>query len=254
MLAVSTVAALARMVPSASLSPEGIVQGSCAWLTRSPPLDVLLAHYHANQHPKDDCGSTRRIMLLDDFNEQTGLGFSFLSLHAVFLQALAENRTLLPSSAVLHGASWRWCDEGPKDFSCYFESWSSRACTRALTAWSIARGGMNASRAAPTSAAEPTTGSDGGSSPTIPIWDAATLGEATSSDRVVRLRFTDDPTQETIFRLYRRWMHCIPAIGRSWWWGATWDALLRFTPWVCMPIYLNPPPFDSPRGFACQYI
>lgn len=50
-------------------------------------------------------------------------GFSFLVLHAILLQSLTENRTLLPLSAVLGGHHWRWCHEGSRDVR------DSAACT-----------------------------------------------------------------------------------------------------------------------------
>ena len=207
---VLTLAALGRHVPPPSIAPDGVVLGSCSWFSRSPGLADLLAHYRAAQHlPELECGAASRFLLLDDLNEQTGLGFGFLALHAIFLHALSENRTLLPSSAVLHGQTWRWCGEGARDYSCYFEPWSSGSCVRAVGAWAYGSG--NAS---------------------IVPWHAPSLGQASLHARVVRLRLTDEPTQEVVFRLYRAWMHCTPAIGRSWWWGATWDILLRFAPWV----------------------
>lgn len=35
-----------------------------------------------------------------------------------------------------------------------------------------------------------------------------------------------------VHRLYSAWTHCVPSVGRSWWWGGTWGTLLRFLPWV----------------------
>ena len=196
--------ALSRHVPEPTIAPGGVVAGSCAFVGRSPSRSALHAFYEEAQ---ERCSTTARVLLLDDLNEQTGLGFGFLALHAIFLQALSENRTLLPSSSVLRGETWRWCDEGPKDYSCYFEPWSSGECARGV-------------------ASDNNNGND------IVRWDAASLGQASLHARVVRLRMTDDPTQETVFRIYRSWMHCVPGIGRSWWWGATWDILLRFKPFV----------------------
>jgi hypothetical protein len=74
--------------------------------------------------------------------------------------------------------------------------------------------------------------SDSQQNATIARWDAPSHGQASLDARVVRLHLTDDPTQETIFHIYRKWMHCVPSIGRSWWWGATWDVMLQFLPWV----------------------
>jgi hypothetical protein len=194
--------AQARHNPPASIASEGIAAGSCSWFSRSPPREMLVRFLRSRQSPSGCMTQPTRLFLLDDFSSMTGLGFGFLALHTLLLQALSENRTLLPSSAVIRGEKWRWCDEPPRDYGCYFEPWSS-ACDRMLPATLV-----------------PTP------------WDADGDGAASLSADVVRLSLTHDNTQERLFRIYRRWMHCIPAVGRSWWWGVSWDILLRFRPWI----------------------
>ena len=115
-------------------------------------------------------------MLIDGFNEQTGLGFSFLSLHAIFLQALHENRTLLPTSAVSRGHEWRWCAHGPRDYNCYFEPWSP--CEQHLGLSTELHGGASATK-----------------------WDLASLGQATLSEPIVHLDLREDWKQDTIHLL-----------------------------------------------------
>ena len=195
-------ASIGRHEPGQSLAAEGVVLNSCNWFTHAPSRRLLHNYYVARQSPTD-CNSAR-FLLLDGFNDQSGLGFSFLSLHAIFLQALHENRTLVASPSVYqHGYGWRWCAGG---YRCYFENWSP--CEESLavqlssdkTAW--------------------------------PTWDIASYGQSTVHHRVVHIDLRQDNKQEIIHLLYRTWLRCVPAVGRSWWWAATWDVLLRFQPWV----------------------
>ena len=196
--------ASARHTPKSGLATEGVVAGSCGWFGHSPTRKTLIAALQRAQNPSD-CSSAR-FLLLDEFSNQTGLGFSFLALHAILLQSMHENRSLIASSAILGSHPWRWCDAGVRDYGCYFEPWSG--CAAQLRR-DLSSGALDES--------------------SIPHWDhhAQSL-----SSRVVRLSFKDDVTQASIFKLYGSWMHCIPAIGRSWWWSATWDVLLRFVPSV----------------------
>jgi hypothetical protein len=102
--------------------------GSCAltqWRTVLTPVALATAMYNAQEPSHISACRTRRYLIADDFGEQSGLGFALTGYHALLVQATAENRTLLPSSLVLPGQTWRWCATGPKDFSC---------CTYALRA------------------------------------------------------------------------------------------------------------------------
>ena len=70
--------AAARKRPPAGLAASGVVAGSCEWFHHSPTRDELDGALRRAQNPPH-CASAR-YMLLDDFNEQTGLGKRFHSL------------------------------------------------------------------------------------------------------------------------------------------------------------------------------
>ena len=197
-----------RHKPLLGLAAEG-VDGTCHWFMHGPDRALLLDALHRAQNPVD-C-SNSRVLLLDEFNEQSGMGFSFLVLHALLLQAMSENRTLLSTSAFMRGHSWRWCDEGPQSHGCYFEPWSTCEDDPNLIADFLT-----------------------GRRPPVQ-WDAPSFGKATLQHAVVRLSFAKDDRSLGIFALYARWMHCTPALGRSFWFGASWDVLLKFRPWVPFP-------------------
>ena len=225
-------AVTARLTPWPGLAAEGPIQHSCAWFGHAPNRSTLVNHLRRSQNPSD-CSSAR-FMLLDEFNDQTGLGFSFLALHTILLQAVAENRTLLSTSSVLlPGATpWRWCDEGVRDYGCYFEPWSSCAAQLAReqgrSLFGSAGGVQTSLDGESTAGCPPGLTCRGG----IPMWDGFGTERARRAGlqaRVVRISLRDDHTQAHIHRLYGAWMRCIPAIGRSWWFSATWDVLFRFT-------------------------
>eukprot|EP00966_Prymnesium_polylepis_P004707 108266-Prymnesium_polylepis.1 len=97
-------------------SPSGV------WFSQTDRAQVLEA-YRRLQEP-DDC-ATARYLVIEDWQGQTGMGFSFITLHTMLLQAMWERRTVVFASALLPNATWRWCDREAQDFSCFFEPWSS---------------------------------------------------------------------------------------------------------------------------------
>lgn len=202
---------LARREPPTSLPVGGVDggRGGCSWVDHAPRKELLLDFYRHAQAPID-CRRAR-LLVLDAFNSQSGMGFSFLGLHAIFMQSLAENRTLVASASLMRGHEWRWCTHDSASYGCYFEPWSRCEGDIGLAAEYLSGHRNHA---------------------TTPQWDAASFGKKTLNAPVVRLDLTDDDQQAIIHMLYKKWTHCVPAIGRSWWWAATWDLLLEFQPFV----------------------
>eukprot|EP00900_Chrysochromulina_parva_P022163 jgi/Chrpa1/4580/Chrysochromulina_OHIO_Genome00009589-RA len=156
------------------------------------------------------------------------MGFSFLVLHALLLQAMSENRTLLSTSAFMRGHSWRWCDEGPQSHGCYFEPWSTCEDDPNLIADFLT-----------------------GRRPPVQ-WDAPSFGKATLQHAVVRLSFAKDDRSLGIFALYARWMHCTPALGRSFWFEA--DGTLLVEPFVVVLVRMGGKHVEEKPLLLKQYL
>jgi hypothetical protein len=142
---------------------------------------------------------------LEDFEMQTGMGFSFIVLHTIMLQAVWERRTLVFASAAFPGATWRWCGTGSQDFGCYFEPWSS--CEKYIASKKF-------------------------SSPdSVPAWEPT---EQNLGEQVVVLRQAHDRMRRAMWKIYRTWdnMTHAPLAGRAWWWSVTYETLLRIRPEV----------------------
>lgn len=133
-------------------------------------------------------------MLFDGFNDQSGLGFSFLALHTILLQSMVENRTLVASSAVIPaGYEWRWCNDAPRGYGCYFEPWSPCEQHLAARLASMHPQGRTAIDS-------------------VPGWDHATFGRDTLQHSIVRMDLRSDHTNEKIHALYaqRSRRRCVP--------------------------------------------
>jgi hypothetical protein len=195
------------------------------WFQNATDRERVLQYLSASQNPAD-C-SAARYLLVDDFNFQSGMGFTFLVLQSYLMQAAEERRVLVFASTVLRNSTWRWCTEGARDFSCYFEPWSR--CERYLLsrrAELLASGG----------------GGEGEHSG-LARWEAGRRGGA----QIVNLAQRHDRARHAETYLYRTWDSACcsrewggayahgtatAARGKSWWLGVAWQLLLRTTPFV----------------------
>ncbi|KAL1522242.1 hypothetical protein AB1Y20_021878 [Prymnesium parvum] len=194
----------ANYTPADQSSLRAMSSPTGAWFSQTDRLAVLRA-YRAVQRPAN-C-SAARFLLVEDWQQQTGMGFSFLTLHTYLLQALWERRTLVFASAFLPNATRRWCDEGSRDFGCYFEAWSPcEAYLRENRAALLAAHGL--------------------------------VGWRPSSDnlrhRLVALFQERDKRRGAMWWCYNTWDNrsAAPAMGRAWWWAITIDLLLRLRPHI----------------------
>ena len=185
-----------------------------SWFRTTTDRAAVLRLYHATLNPPD-C-SKARYLIIDDFEAQSGMGFTFLILQTFLQQAMQERRVLVFASAVFPNATWRWCNEGPEDFSCYFEPWSH--CEQYLTAHHYP---LNAR--------------------SLPRWS---YQHGAGQAQFVYNAQRTDVTRRVESDLYRQWdSTCcarywppssvtnsslsISPMGKSWWWGIAWDMLLR---------------------------
>lgn len=175
----------------------------------STDREELIALFTALQRPKR-CSSAR-FMILDDFEEQTGMGMSFHFLHCILLQSLWERRTLVFASSVLPGlrGKWRWCSEGSSDWSCYFEPWSP--CEGYLSRRHF----------------KPLTDRP------FPPWEP---NSQNLDKRIVTFWQAKDKSRQAMGRIYKIWddplRYSPPLMGRSWWFSITFSVLLRLTPFL----------------------
>ena len=192
---------------------QGITAEPRLWFQNATNRDHVLQRFLASQNPPD-C-STAHYLVIDDFNAQSGMGFTFLVLQSYLQQALQERRVLVFASALIPNATWRWCAEGPQDFSCYFEPWSR--CER----WLIGRRSELGARA-------------------LPQWEA----DHSSDAPIVHLAQQHDRSRHAEATLYRKWdagccsrewagwSYTAPVMGKSWWLGIAWQVLLRTRPFM----------------------
>ena len=176
----------------------------------STDREKLIQLFARLQRPKR-C-STARFLVLEDFEDQTGMGMSFHFLHCMLLQSLWEGRTLVFSSSVVPGlrGKWRWCSEGSSDWSCYFEPWSP------------CEGYFSRRHFKP----------DIKSGPFTP-WAATSQN---LDKRIVVFWQARDKSRQMMARIYKTWDDPLryhpPRMGRSWWFSITFSVLLRMTPFV----------------------
>jgi len=202
----ATATALGRYKPQGGFKPPDL-----SWFRETTDRAAVLRLYHATQNPPD-C-SRARYTIIDDFEPQSGMGFSFLVLQAYLQQAVQEGRVLVFASAVLQNATWRWCNEGPMDFSCYFEPWSH--CEEYLTA----RYPLDARSL-------PRWSYHSGTGPAQFVYNA----QRTDAKR---------PVERDLYRAWdsaccaRYWNGpgsnasiAVSPMGKSWWLGMAWDMLL----------------------------
>ena len=196
-------------------SQGGFKPPDLAWFRDTTDREAVLRLYRATQNPPD-C-SRARYTIIDDFEPQSGMGFSFLVLQAYLQQSVQEGRVLIFASAVLQNATWRWCNKGPMDFSCYFEPWSR------CEAYLAARYPLDAR--------------------SLPMW---TFHGATGPAQFVYNPQSKDTKRRVERELYRAWESgccarywkgsnastAVSPMGKSWWWGMAWDTLLTPKPFV----------------------
>ena len=161
--------------------------------------------------------STARYLVIEDFNENNGLGYTFLVLHTILLQAMWERRTLVFASTLLHPPlqDWRWCGTGTRDFRCYFEPWSH--CEAYLSRRHYFQ---NASL-----------------SKLIPHWEGSSKN---LEHRIVVLHQRKSRKRTQMWQIYHTWDNAFrhsrngsaPRMGRSWWWALSFEVLLRFSPFI----------------------
>lgn len=197
--------------------PSADHPGHLTWFRTTTDRDAVDRFYRASQNPPN-C-STAKYTIIDDFEPQSGMGYTFLVLQAYLQQSVQEGRVLIFASAVLPNATWRWCNHGPKDFSCYFEPWSR--CAQHLAA----QDPLDAKR--------------------LPMWG---YHNGLGSAQFVYNMQTFDVKRRAEKDLYHAWSSAccasywpnrkgntslnVSPMGKSWWLGIAWDILLRPKPFV----------------------
>ncbi|KAL3892981.1 MAG: hypothetical protein SGPRY_014592, partial [Prymnesium sp.] len=168
-----------------------------AWFSQTD-REAVLRRVLRHQNPID-CASAR-YLILEDFEMQTGMGFSFLVLHTILLQAIWEKRVLIFASSALPSATWRWCGDRSRDFGCYFAQWSR--CEPYLKSRNFTS--LN----------------------NISTWAPS---EQSLREQSVIIRQAHDRRRKAMWHIYYAWDSTTkaPLMGRAWWWSITYDVLLR---------------------------